>query len=41
MGYKDVREWIQKVDAMGELNARLAAETEDVRWCVAGRVVPL
>jgi len=28
-------------DAMGELNARLAAETEDVRWCVAGRVVPL
>jgi adenosylcobinamide kinase / adenosylcobinamide-phosphate guanylyltransferase len=28
-------------DAMGELNARMAAETEDVRWCVAGRVVPL
>jgi adenosylcobinamide kinase/adenosylcobinamide-phosphate guanylyltransferase len=28
-------------DAMGRLNARLAAETEDVRWCVAGRVVSL
>ncbi len=28
-------------DAMGELNARLAAQTEDVRWCVAGRVAPL
>jgi adenosylcobinamide kinase/adenosylcobinamide-phosphate guanylyltransferase len=25
-------------DLMGHLNARLAAETEDVRWCVAGRV---
>jgi adenosylcobinamide kinase/adenosylcobinamide-phosphate guanylyltransferase len=25
-------------DAMGRLNARLAAETEDVRWCTAGRV---
>jgi adenosylcobinamide kinase / adenosylcobinamide-phosphate guanylyltransferase len=25
-------------DLMGWLNARLAAETEDVRWCVAGRV---
>jgi len=25
-------------DLMGRLNARLAAETEDVRWCVAGRV---
>jgi len=28
-------------DLMGVLNARLAAETEDVRWCVAGRVTPL
>lgn len=28
-------------DAMGQLNARLSAETEDVRWCVAGRVVQL
>jgi adenosylcobinamide kinase / adenosylcobinamide-phosphate guanylyltransferase len=28
-------------DLMGRLNARLAAETEDVRWCVAGRVVKL
>jgi adenosylcobinamide kinase/adenosylcobinamide-phosphate guanylyltransferase len=28
-------------DLMGRLNARLAAETEDVRWCVAGRVVGL
>lgn len=28
-------------DAMGRLNARLAAETEDVRWCVAGRVISL
>ena len=28
-------------DLMGVLNARLAAETEDVRWCVAGRVVKL
>jgi adenosylcobinamide kinase / adenosylcobinamide-phosphate guanylyltransferase len=28
-------------DQMGRLNARLSAETEDVRWCVAGRVVPL
>lgn len=28
-------------DLMGLLNAKLAAETEDVRWCVAGRVVPL
>jgi len=28
-------------DAMGRLNARLAAETEDVRWCVAGRVTAL
>jgi adenosylcobinamide kinase/adenosylcobinamide-phosphate guanylyltransferase len=28
-------------DAMGALNARLAAATEDVRWCAAGRVVPL
>jgi adenosylcobinamide kinase / adenosylcobinamide-phosphate guanylyltransferase len=28
-------------DLMGRLNARLAAETEDVRWCVAGRVVQL
>jgi adenosylcobinamide kinase/adenosylcobinamide-phosphate guanylyltransferase len=26
-------------DAMGLLNARVAAHTEDVRWCVAGRVV--
>jgi adenosylcobinamide kinase/adenosylcobinamide-phosphate guanylyltransferase len=26
-------------DAMGRLNARLAAETEDVRWCAAGRVI--
>lgn len=25
-------------DLMGRLNARLAAVTEDVRWCVAGRV---
>lgn len=28
-------------DAMGRLNAALARETEDVRWCVAGRVVRL
>ncbi|KQY64885.1 hypothetical protein ASD30_06560 [Nocardioides sp. Root140] len=28
-------------DEMGRLNSRLAAETEDVRWCVAGRVVEL
>jgi adenosylcobinamide kinase/adenosylcobinamide-phosphate guanylyltransferase len=28
-------------DLMGQLNARLAAQTEDVRWCVAGRVTPL
>jgi adenosylcobinamide kinase/adenosylcobinamide-phosphate guanylyltransferase len=28
-------------DEMGRLNARLAAETEDVRWCLAGRVVRL
>ena len=28
-------------DLMGRLNARIAAETEDVRWCVAGRVVQL
>ena len=28
-------------DLMGLLNARLAAETEDVRWCVAGRVSEL
>ena len=28
-------------DQMGRLNARLTAETEDVRWCVAGRVVSL
>jgi adenosylcobinamide kinase/adenosylcobinamide-phosphate guanylyltransferase len=28
-------------DLMGRLNATLAAETADVRWCVAGRVVPL
>jgi adenosylcobinamide kinase/adenosylcobinamide-phosphate guanylyltransferase len=28
-------------DAMGALNARLAAATEDVRWCAAGRVVAL
>ncbi|GAB2746915.1 bifunctional adenosylcobinamide kinase/adenosylcobinamide-phosphate guanylyltransferase [Nocardioides pakistanensis] len=28
-------------DLMGRLNARLAAETEDVRWCVAGRVTRL
>lgn len=28
-------------DAMGRLNAVLAAETEDVRWCVAGRVLSL
>ena len=28
-------------DQMGRLNARLSIETEDVRWCVAGRVVPL
>ncbi len=28
-------------DLMGRLNARVAAESEDVRWCVAGRVVPL
>lgn len=25
-------------DLMGRVNARLAAETEDVRWCVAGKV---
>jgi adenosylcobinamide kinase/adenosylcobinamide-phosphate guanylyltransferase len=25
-------------DVMGHLNYRLAAATEDVRWCVAGRV---
>ncbi len=28
-------------DAMGRLNAAVAAETEDVRWCVAGRVTRL
>lgn len=28
-------------DLLGRLNATLAAETEDVRWCVAGRVVHL
>jgi len=28
-------------DELGHLNARLAAETEDVRWCVAGRVLAL
>ena len=28
-------------DEMGRLNARLAAVTEDVRWCVAGRVTRL
>jgi len=28
-------------DLMGRLNAALAAETEDVRWCLAGRVVQL
>jgi len=28
-------------DLMGRLNAQVAAETEDVRWCVAGRVTLL
>jgi adenosylcobinamide kinase/adenosylcobinamide-phosphate guanylyltransferase len=28
-------------DLMGRLNAAIAAETEDVRWCLAGRVVQL
>jgi adenosylcobinamide kinase / adenosylcobinamide-phosphate guanylyltransferase len=28
-------------DQMGRLNTAMAAETEDVRWCVAGRVVSL
>jgi adenosylcobinamide kinase / adenosylcobinamide-phosphate guanylyltransferase len=28
-------------DVMGRLNAALAAQTEDVRWCVAGRVSTL
>ena len=28
-------------DVMGRLNAELAAHTEDVRWCVAGRVTRL
>lgn len=28
-------------DLMGRLNAQFAAETEDVRWCVAGRVTSL
>lgn len=28
-------------DEMGRLNSRIAAETEDVRWCVAGRVTAL
>jgi adenosylcobinamide kinase / adenosylcobinamide-phosphate guanylyltransferase len=28
-------------DVMGLVNARVAAESEDVRWCVAGRVVVL
>ena len=28
-------------DEMGRLNARIAAVTEDVRWCVAGRVTRL
>ncbi len=28
-------------DEMGRLNARVAAVTEDVRWCVAGRVTAL
>ncbi len=28
-------------DLMGQVNDRLATESDDVRWCVAGRVVPL
>jgi len=28
-------------DLMGRVNSRVAAETEDVRFCIAGRVVPL
>jgi adenosylcobinamide kinase / adenosylcobinamide-phosphate guanylyltransferase len=28
-------------DVMGRLNADLAAVTEDVRWCAAGRVIQL
>ena len=28
-------------DLMGRLNAAVAAHTEDVRWCVAGRVTRL
>ena len=28
-------------DEMGRLNAAMAAQTEDVRWCVAGRVTTL
>ena len=28
-------------DVMGRLNAAVAAQTEDVRWCVAGRVTRL
>jgi adenosylcobinamide kinase / adenosylcobinamide-phosphate guanylyltransferase len=28
-------------DEMGRLNGLVAAATEDVRWCVAGRVTPL
>ena len=28
-------------DLMGRVNTRVAAETEDVRWCAAGRVVGL
>jgi adenosylcobinamide kinase/adenosylcobinamide-phosphate guanylyltransferase len=28
-------------DLMGRLNSRVAAQTEDVRWCVAGRVTAL
>jgi len=28
-------------DELGRLNALVAAQTEDVRWCAAGRVLPL
>jgi adenosylcobinamide kinase / adenosylcobinamide-phosphate guanylyltransferase len=28
-------------DLMGRLNAAICAQTEDVRWCLAGRVLPL
>jgi adenosylcobinamide kinase/adenosylcobinamide-phosphate guanylyltransferase len=28
-------------DVLGRLNAAICAETEDIRWCLAGRVLRL